>query len=129
MNKLILAITILAACDTQQEATACPVVADLALADPAGFDAPAISLREQGPPLGIYITSMGGDSITRDGFVKLINACSGLEDPALTCSLSWYQPDTTQTARVMGLGCSAVVSEPLWSCYRAVFDKLGGINY
>jgi hypothetical protein len=130
MSRILLTLAILsiAACDPPA-AEQCPALADLALADPQGFEAPAISLREQGPPMGSYITQLGGDAITRDGFVKLIHACAEQVDPPLTCTLSWYQPDIAKNEWVMGLGCSALVPEALWSCYRQVFDQQGGVNF
>ena len=115
---LALIITINTACDKP-----CPVVSDLALADPDGFDAPAISLREQGPPQGLYITAIGDDTIHRAEFTKLVAACADQTDPPLTVTLSWYQPDLTSDARVVGLGYSMLSDEDLWGCYVGAFKS------
>ena len=123
MNKLPLIplLIALASCDPPQ-AEHCPV-ADLALADPEGFHSPSVILREQGPPQGLYLTAIGGDTIHRAEFTKLVAACAGQTDPPLTVTLSWYQPDLTSDARVVGLGYSMLSDEALWGCYVDAFKS------
>jgi hypothetical protein len=124
MSRFILALTILSiACDAEPTEQ-CPAGPGLSLSAPAG-SAPSIAFREQGPPEGLVVTELGGDAITRDGFVKLIMACAEQEDPPLTCTLSWYQPDVSNDERVMGLGCSTLATAKLLDCYEQVWLSQG----
>lgn len=126
MSRFILALTILStvACDASA-AEQCPAGPGLSLSSPADASASPIALREQGPPMGLVLTEVGGDAVTRDGFVKLIMSCAEQEDPPLTCTLSWYQPDVSKDERVLGLGCSTLATAKLLDCYEQVWLSQG----
>lgn len=126
-------ITVTPACDAAE----CPahdggetnIAANrLVFAAPAGATPPtALSFREQGPPQNLVITEYGDATIKRSDFAKLIMSADGLADPPLTCTLSWYQPDTTKPDRVLGLGCSMMATFKLFEFYRTVFEDNGGV--
>lgn len=130
-----------AGCDAdtgQADAEECPAVDGsddtfvvaprLTFAAPEGAPPPAeYTLREQGPPENLVITSYGGAKILRSAFAKLVMSAQGQKDPPLTCTLSWYQPDTTKSERVLGLGCSMLAPGPLWDSYRQTFLDNGGV--
>lgn len=129
---IALTITVAPACD----AVECPahdggetiIAADrLVFAAPAGAPTTALSFREQGPPQNLVITEYGGATIKRSDFAKLIMSADGLTDPPLTCTLSWYQPDTTKPDRVLGLGCSMMAPFKLFEFYRTVFEDNDGV--
>lgn len=136
----LVAFTPITACDGEPEADdveECPAVDGsddtfvvaprLTFAAPEGAPPPAeYTLREQGPPENLVITSYGGAKITRAAFAKLVMSAEGQKDPPMTCTLSWYQPDTTKSERVLGLGCSMLAPGPLWDSYRATFLQNGG---
>lgn len=90
---------------------------DLRVAEP--FDVAEINFRE-GPsdPEAMYIIKWAGSVIHRAEFSKAVQACAGQKDPPLTCTLSWYQPDSTKPERVLGLGCSMFADYSLFACYR-----------
>jgi hypothetical protein len=113
------------ACDPAADACESPAPVDgdapgaLPMVPPVELDQAedTITLREQGPPQGLYITALNGKPIGRAGAKAIIDACAKQVDPPQTCSLSWYQPDTSQPTRVLGVGCSMMASYPLWKCY------------
>lgn len=84
-------------------------------------DGDSISLREQGPPQGLYTSTLGGKPIYRKQFVAMINACQKQVDPPLTCTLSWYQPDPTKDERVLGIGCSMLAQSSLLDCWANIW--------
>lgn len=102
-------------------------VVALPLAEPEIDDDGSIAFRE-GPsdPEALYITKWAGGTIRRLQFVQAIMACNNLPNPALTCTLSWYQPDSTKPERVLGIGCSMMADFSLFSCYRNVWLQNGG---
>lgn len=115
------------ACDPEADACEAPVVAaaagPLAMAPPVAIDleADAVQLREQGPPQGLYTSTLGGKPIYRKQFVAMINACQKQVDPPLTCTLSWYQPDPTKDERVLGIGCSMLAPTSLLDCWANIW--------
>jgi len=126
MTKLIpiLLLSLSLACDPAAESCDAPAPVDgdapgaVRLAPPVELG-PAddrIRLREQGPPMGLYVTTLGGDSIHRASFAKMVQACAEQVDPPLTVTLSWYQPDLASDARVVGLGYSMISPASLWEC-------------
>lgn len=135
---------ILPACDPEAESDAaeeCPAVDGsepfvvaprLAFAAPADAPPPAeYTFREQGPPAGLYTSSIGGTPIKRGTVAKLILTATeaGLVDPNETCTLSWYQPDTTKDTMVLGLGCSMMAPFKLWDHYRQIFIAEGATPF
>ena len=111
-----------------------PVVAAarLVFAAPEGAPPPAeYTFREQGPPAGLYTSTYGGAPIKRASVVKLIQTATqaGLPDPAQTCTLSWYSPDTTKSEMVLGLGCSMMAPGKLWEHYKAIFVAEGATPF
>lgn len=106
------------ACDPDEGSDACQEPhAALEMVGPPDFGDDDLRFREQGPPQGLYITALNGKPIGRAGAKAIIDACAKQVDPPQTCSLSWYQPDTSQPTRVLGVGCSMMASYPLWKCY------------
>jgi len=113
------------ACDPEADACEAPAPVDgdapgaLLMAPPVELDQgeDTIRLREQGPPQGLYLTTLNGKPIGRAGAKAIIDACAKQVDPPQTCSLSWYQPDTSKPERVLGVGCSMMAAYPLWKCY------------
>ncbi len=118
------------ACDPEADTCEAPDPVDAAaegslqVAPPVQLepDSDAISLREQGPPAGLYLSAWGGKPINRAVAKAIVDACKSQVDPPQTCTLSWYQPDTSDPTRVLGLGCSMIASWPLWDCYRKAFE-------
>lgn len=111
------------ACDETE-----PISVDgLALASPEGLapNADVVDFREPGPPSAIYITKMGQKYIRRSNVKTLIDQCAQQVDPPQTCTLSWYQPDTTKPDFVLGLGCSMLATWPLFKCYHDAFMAYG----
>ncbi len=117
------------ACDPASDSCESPDPIDggaessLSMAPPVGFDlaADAVQLREQGPPQGLYTSTLGGKPIYRKQFVAMINACQKQVDPPLTCTLSWYQPDPTKDERVLGFGCSMLAPTSLLDCWANIW--------
>ena len=104
----------------------------LAFAAPEGAPPPAeYTFREQGPPAGLYTSTYGGVPIKRASVVKLIQTATqaGLPDPAQTCTLSWYSPDTTKSEMVLGLGCSMMAPGKLWEHYKTIFVAEGATPF
>lgn len=109
--------------DDSTESLAC-AAASLPLAPPPGTELPEpgdVSFREQGPPAALYVTEWQDKTINRAVAKQIIDACVKQIDPPQTCTLSWYQPDTTKPTFVMGLGCSMLATIPLLDCYRTKF--------
>ena len=134
MNKLRLPVLALAAltilptaCDDRDPAAECPGPAELALATPSEAPPPDISFREQGPPAGLYTTKLSGAMIKRASVAKMVMSAEGQPDPNETCTLSWYQPDTTKDEMVLGLGCSMLAPLSLWQHYRQIFLANGAV--
>lgn len=122
---LIILSAILSACDPAADSCDAPAPVDgealgsIQLAPPAELDlaADAVAFREQGPAQGLVVTKLNGKAINRAAAKAMIDACAKQVDPPQTCSISWYQPDTSQPDRVLGVGCSMMASYPLWKCY------------
>lgn len=120
---LLTTITVAPACDAPAESCEQPDPVDgtapaaLHMVGPAELDVDALAFREQGPAQGLYLTKINGKAINRAAAKAMIDACAKQVDPPQTCSLSWYQPDTSQPERVLGVGCSMMASYPLWKCY------------
>ncbi len=124
LSVLLLSTLTLAACDDAAQSCESPAPVDgdapgaLRLVAPVELQGiEPIAFREQGPPAGLYTSTMNGKPIHRAEAVAMINACAKQIDPPQTCSISWYQPDTSQPERVLGVGCSMMASYPLWKCY------------
>ncbi len=64
------AFVLAAGCDAAETPDRCDAPSMLELAPPDGVTLPTITLREQGPPAGIYITELGGEAFFRDEFVN-----------------------------------------------------------
>lgn len=127
---LALSIVLAAACDPSEDAHACAPVAGLSIVGPTGFPADdAIAFREQGPPAGMYIQTIGGDTIRRAEFAKLIAACNDEHDPPALLTLSWYQPNLADPSRVLGLGESVIADEALWQCYVDAFEANNPVKF
>ncbi|MEK9899124.1 MAG: hypothetical protein VW516_00060 [Rhodospirillaceae bacterium] len=113
------------ACDPEADTCEAPIDAagSLHVVQPVQLeqDDDAISLREQGPPQGLYTSTLGGKPIYRKQFVAMINACQKQVDPPLTCTLSWYQPDVTKDERVLGIGCSMLAPTSLLGCWGDIW--------
>ena len=77
------------------------------------------------PPEALYITKWSEAPIRRDDVLELVMSCKQHKDPVQTCTLSWYQPDSTKPERVLGLGCSMMADFDLWKCYHEVMLKNG----
>lgn len=123
---VIVSTSTLTACDDQTDS---PDVEGLVIASPDNLepDADVVSFREPGPPSAIYVTQWGGKSINRAGFKSIIDSCTKYGDPKLTCTLSWYDPDTSVAGdQVVGLGCSMMASQALLTCYSGMFKQNGG---
>lgn len=88
-----------------------------------------VSFREQGPPAGLYTSKISGQAIHRDQVAKLVLSAEGLADPAQTCTLSWYQPDTSKNEMVLGLGCSMLAPMELWTHYRKIFEANNAVKF
>lgn len=125
------------ACDEPTDVDASESLAcaepSLPLAPPPGVSLEAsvddISFREPGPPSAIYVTKWGGLDIRRAGFKSIVDSCTKYGDPKLTCTLSWYDPDTSVDGnQVVGLGCSMEASAALLACYSGMFKQNGGKN-
>ncbi len=104
----------------------------LHIAAPEGAPPPAeYTFREQGPPAGLYTSKLNGLQIKRADVAKLVMTATqaGLPDPAQTCTLSWYQPDTTKSEMVLGLGCSMMAPFKLWEHYRTIFVNNGATPF
>lgn len=104
----------------------------LHIAAPEGAPPPAeYTFREQGPPAGLYTSKLGGAVIKRADVAKLVLSATqaGLPDPNQTCTLSWYQPDTTKSEMVLGLGCSMMAPFKLWEHYRTIFVSNGATPF
>lgn len=114
------------ACDDVEDQ---PVtVVALPLVEPEIAEDGVVSFRgDPGEPEGLYITKWGGNAIHRTQFVKAILACGVQSDPPLTCTLSWYQPDSSKPERVLGLGCSMMADFNLWQCYQSAWIANGGM--
>lgn len=100
----------------------------LVLASPEGVtpDDDAVDFRgDPGPPKAIYVTKWQGKTIGRAEAKQIIDACAKQVNPPQTCTLSWYQPDTTKPDFVLGLGCSMMATIPLLDCYRTAFLQNG----
>lgn len=125
------------ACDPAADSCEAPAPVDgeapgsIQLAPPAELDlaADSIAFREQGPPMGLIITQITGAPIKRAGFVSMIQACKKQADPPLTCSISWYQPDTSKQERVLGVGCSMMAGQSLWQCYVDYMTANNAVAY
>lgn len=118
------------ACDPAEGAGACPDPhAAIELVGPPDLEPEGITLREQGPPAGLYITTWNGGPIKRAEFVAAIKACNKQSDPPATLTLSWYQPDTAKQERVLGLGESVMADQKLWECYVAVFKAQNPVAF
>lgn len=114
-----------AACDDVDPDTS---VDGLLLVSPDGVepaDVDDVSFRG-GPPAALYVTKWGGKTINRAVAKTIIDHCVKQADPPQTCTLSWYQPDTTKPTFVLGLGCSMMATIPLLDCYRNAFLANGG---
>lgn len=138
-------LTLTTACDdpaTQDNAAEeCPAIDGsepfvtaerLSFAAPEGAPPPAeYTFREQGPPAGLYTSKIGGAVIKRSTVAKLVLSATqaGLPDPNQTCTLSWYQPDTTKDEMVLGLGCSMMAPFKLWDHYRTIFVGNGATPF
>jgi hypothetical protein len=140
----LLAFTATPACDApeaDEAAAECPAVDGsepfvvsprLAFAAPEDAPPPAeYTFREQGPPAGLYTSKINGVQIKRADVAKLVLTATqaGLVDPAQTCTLSWYQPDTTKSEMVLGLGCSMMAPFKLWDHYRQIFIANGATPF
>lgn len=102
-------------------------VVALPLAEPEIAEDGAVSFRgDPGEPEALYITQWGNNDIHRIQFSKAIMYCALQKDPPLTCTLSWYQPDSTKPERVLGLGCSMMADYNLWQCYQSAWIANGG---
>lgn len=139
MHKYLLLHTFVAAatlpaCDPAADTDAavaadCPQAEPISLATPVDVPVDDLAFREQGPPAGMYITAINGKTIVRKGFNALINACNTQPDPPLTCTLSYYQPDTSKDERVLGLGCSMMAPFKLWACYTDLWSSQGAVSF
>lgn len=138
LSLILLALsTITLGCDPAAESCDdAPAVDGLALgglnmAPPAELDTDpaAIAFREQGPPQGLVLTKLNGKTINRAAAKSMIDACIKQVDPPQTCSISWYQPDTSQPERVLGVGCSMMASWPLFKCYFDYMTAQGAKPY
>lgn len=119
-------LCISAACDEVDPDTAASD--GLLLVSPEGVepaDVDDVSFRG-GPPAALYVTKWGGKAINRAVAKQIIDHCVKQIDPPQTCTLSWYQPDTTKPTFVLGLGCSMMATIPLLDCYRTAFLTNGG---
>ncbi len=134
MNRTILAAALCAAalsipaCDDADTVERVDIDG-LAIASPEGLapDADAVDFREPGPPSALYVTEWDGGKIRRAGFKQIIDNCWKHGDPVLTCTLSWYDPDTsTAGTQVVGIGCSMVASQGFLDCHKALFLQNGG---
>jgi len=122
---LILAIA--PACDDNPGAEACPASSALVIADP--LDTPALTFRED--PWAAYITTWNaGQTITPKRFAEAVVACSAIQSPAWTLTLSAYQPaGSTGDARVVGLGGSAWASGKWLACMQTKWKENGAIEF
>lgn len=121
---LTISLSTITACDDQA-----PDVDGLVIASPGGLepDLDAVGFREPGPPHAVYVTEWNGGKIRREGFKAIVDNCVKHGDPALTCTLSWYDPDTsTAGGQVVGIGCSMVASDAFVDCHRQLFLQNGG---
>ena len=122
---LIVIPATLTACDGADVES--PDLDGLVLASPDGAEPADVSFREPGPANGIYITKWKGQEIRRDQFVLMVKSCFKYGDPKLTCTFSWYDPDTsTGDDHVVGLGCSAKASTAYVGCFLDLFNQNGG---
>lgn len=99
----------------------------LSIAPPAGVELPDLAFREQGPPSALWTGKFNGQKIVRASVVKAILSAGGLPDPVEGCTLSWYQPDTTKSEMVLGLGCSMLAPFALWQHYRDLWLTSGAV--
>lgn len=126
---LLFLCAITPACDAAENIDLCATPSTLELAPPDGVTLPSITLREQGPPAGLYVTELGGEAFFRDEFVKVVQACSDQPNPKLTATLSWYQPDLTNDSMVLGLGVSMMAPASLHKCWATLFEANGAVAF
>lgn len=99
------------------------------LMPPSGLDGESddLEFREAGPPALLWLSQWQGKTIDRAVAKQIIDACAKQLNPPQTCTLSWYQPDTTKPDFVLGLGCSMMATMPLLKCYRDKFLANGAL--
>jgi hypothetical protein len=104
---------------------------ELRLAAPAGAPAPLeLTFREQGPPQAKYIQKIGDPPQAIDAklFAHAVTVCADKQPKAnWLLTLSWYQPDTKDPKRVLGLGGSTMAEFPLFDCLSQFFDANGAV--
>ena len=141
-----LTLSLTPACDAEPDAQdnaaeECPAVDGsepfvaaerLVFAAPEGAPPPAeYTFREQGPPSGLYTSKLGGQPIKRADVCKMLESATanGQPDPNETCTLSWYQPDTSKSEMAMGIGCSMMAPFSLWEFFRKMFLNNGATPF
>lgn len=86
----------------------------------------AVALRgDPTPPEALVLVDVGGKPIDRAAFDAIVADCLSPKDTPLTVTLSWYQPDSADPDRVLGLGFSMMASEAVWQCFDDGFVKRG----